>query len=165
MTKSAVGCQILDRQNRQLIQNLEVVPKVWTPASVERVRQAVIQSPERSAQKRAAALEMSSRHQDQFHPYKLMIVQQLNEENLAQRQQFVERIRIMFADENEPVIIMSNAAHFYVSSSVNKQNYRYWAAQDPREPHQRILCSEKVTVWQPSWSEWTLFLKMQEGQL
>lgn len=31
--------------------------------------------------------------------------------------------------------------------SVNKQNCRYWAAENPRELHQRPLHSEKVTVW------------------
>jgi hypothetical protein len=30
---------------------------------------------------------------------------------------------------------------------VNKQNFRYWAAENPRELHARPLYSAKVTVW------------------
>jgi hypothetical protein len=30
---------------------------------------------------------------------------------------------------------------------VNKQNFRYWAAENPRELHARPLHSPKVTVW------------------
>jgi hypothetical protein len=30
---------------------------------------------------------------------------------------------------------------------VNKQNYRYWAAENPQELHQRPLRSDKLTVW------------------
>jgi hypothetical protein len=30
---------------------------------------------------------------------------------------------------------------------VNKQNFRYWAAENPRELHARPLQSPKVTVW------------------
>lgn len=127
---------------------------VRTPAAVERVRQTVIQSPQRSVRKRAAAVRMSSRtlrrilHKDlNFHPYKLMVVQQLNEGDFAQRQLFAERMQMIFADENEPVIMMSDEAHFYLCGSVNKQNCRYWAAENPRELHQRPLHSEKVSVW------------------
>ena len=76
---------------------------VRTPIAVERVREAVIESTGRSVRKRAAALRMSSRtvfrilHQDlHFHPYKLMIVQQLNEGDFAQRQQFAVRMQAIF---------------------------------------------------------------------
>lgn len=43
---------------------------------------------------------------------------------------------MIFADENEPVIMMSDEAHFHLCGSVNKQNCRYWAAEDPRQLHQ-----------------------------
>ena len=75
---------------------------VRTPVAVERVREAVIESPGRSVRKRAAALRMSSRsvfrilHQVlRFHPYKLN-VQQLNEGDFAQHQQFAERMQAIF---------------------------------------------------------------------
>jgi hypothetical protein len=41
----------------------------------------------------------------------------------------------------------SDEAHFHLSGTVNKQNFRYWAAENPREVHARPLHSPKVTVW------------------
>jgi len=49
-------------------------------------------------------------------------------------------------EENVDAIIMSEA-HFHLNGSVNKQNFRYWAPQDPHEVHERPLYSPKVTVW------------------
>lgn len=31
--------------------------------------------------------------------------------------------------------------------NVNKQNWRYWATENPRGKHQRLLHLPKVTVW------------------
>lgn len=38
-------------------------------------------------------------------------------------------------------------AHFHLSMYVNKQDFRYWAEENPRLPHQSPLHSQKVTVW------------------
>jgi hypothetical protein len=45
------------------------------------------------------------------------------------------------------VLIMSDEAHFHLSGTVNKQNFRYWATENPRELHQQPLHCERVTVW------------------
>jgi hypothetical protein len=37
--------------------------------------------------------------------------------------------------------------NFHLSGTVNKQNFRYWAAENPRELHARPLHSPTVTVW------------------
>jgi hypothetical protein len=42
---------------------------------------------------------------------------------------------------------LSDEAHFHFSGTVNKQNFRYWSHNKPRELHQRPLHSPKVTVW------------------
>ena len=42
---------------------------------------------------------------------------------------------------------MSDEAHFHLNGNVNKQNFRYWAAENPQTLHQKPLHSEKVTVW------------------
>ena len=42
---------------------------------------------------------------------------------------------------------MSDEVHFYPNGTVNKQNFRYWASENPRALHQRPLYSPKVTVW------------------
>jgi hypothetical protein len=47
----------------------------------------------------------------------------------------------------DTVIMISDEAHFHLDGSVNKQNCRYWVAENPRQLHQRPLHSPKVTVW------------------
>jgi hypothetical protein len=44
-------------------------------------------------------------------------------------------------------LIMSDEAHFHLNGNVNKQNFRYWSAENPHMLHQKPLHSEKVTVW------------------
>lgn len=65
---------------------------VRTPENVERVRLAVLRSPRRSAQRQALALRMSDRsvrrilHKHlKFHPYKIMIMQELLQGDFAQQ--------------------------------------------------------------------------------
>jgi hypothetical protein len=72
---------------------------VHTPENNERVRVAVLRSPRCSAWRQALALQMLDRsichslHKDlKFHPYKIMIVQRLLQEDFAQRRQFCETL-------------------------------------------------------------------------
>jgi len=44
-------------------------------------------------------------------------------------------------------LFMSDGAHFYVSGFVSKQNFRYWANENPYQLRQKPLKSAKVTVW------------------
>ena len=44
-------------------------------------------------------------------------------------------------------VLMTDEAHFFhLSRYVNKQDYRYWAPENPQELHQRPLHSERLTV-------------------
>jgi hypothetical protein len=45
------------------------------------------------------------------------------------------------------MLMMSDEAHFHLDGYVNKQNCRFWAAENPRELHQRPLHTAKVSVW------------------
>jgi hypothetical protein len=45
------------------------------------------------------------------------------------------------------VLIMSNEAHFHLSSYVNNQNFRYWSDNNPMQLHEKPLHGEKVIVW------------------
>ena len=126
---------------------------VRTPENIERVREAVTTSPQRSARRQAAALQISDRsvrrilHQElKFHPYKLMVVQQLQPRDYHQRLTFAERMLEILA-EDPLVIMMSDEANFYLNGMVNKQNCRYWAVENPSENYERPLHSPKVTVW------------------
>jgi hypothetical protein len=75
-----------------------------------------------------------------------MIVQQLAKGDFAQRRDFNEHMLTIFT-EVANAVVMSDEAHFHLNGSVNKQNCRFWATENPRELHQRPLYSPKVTVW------------------
>ena len=53
----------------------------------------------------------------------------------------------ILTEDPNALIMMSDEAHFHLDSCVNKQNYRYWAVENPQELPQRPLHSPKVTVW------------------
>ena len=125
---------------------------VTTPENVERVRQSMLQSPERSARKHSAALGMSTRSlrrilhdQLHLHPYKMVMVQQLTERDYEARQTSCEQL--VDTLPNGTLVFFSDEAHFHLSGCVNKQNMRYWSERNPRELHERPLHSDRVTVW------------------
>jgi len=129
------------------------VTTVRTPENVERVREAVVRSPTRSARRRAVESGMSEStvrrilHKDLgFHPYKMMIVQTLNKGDYQQCSAFAELMLKIVKENEDAIIMMSDEAHFHLNGSVNKQNFQYWAPQNPHEVHERLLHSPKVTV-------------------
>ena len=117
-----------------------------------RVNASIQQSPRRSALKHAAALGLSDRSVKlilhthlHMHPYKMMITQELSERDFETRRAVCEDIL-----QNIPVgvvLISSDEAHFHLSGTVNKQNFRYWATENLQEIHQRPLHTPYVTVW------------------
>lgn len=44
------------------------------------------------------------------------------------------------------VLHFTHEAHFHLSVTVNKQNFRYWYDNNPQELHQRPLHDPQVTV-------------------
>ena len=111
-----------------------------------------MRSPKRSARKHSTALSLFVHSVRQilksdlrFHPYKLMVAQELLERDHETR---VACCKDIF--ENVPadaILITSDEAHFHLSGFVNKQNFCYWSESNPRELHERPLHSEWVTVW------------------
>lgn len=125
---------------------------IRTPENVERVRAAVLRSPHRSAQRHALALGISDRsvrrmlHMDlNFHPYKIMITQELIQTDYERRKNLCEQLLTQIAPE--AVFFSSDEAHFHLNGTVNKQNFRYWASDNPQVIHERPLHSPKLTVW------------------
>ena len=43
----------------------------------------------------------------------------------------------MFEENKDLTLIMSDEAHFHLNGTVNKQNFRYLALENPRKLHQR----------------------------
>ena len=80
-----------------------------------------------------------------MHPYKMVIAQELSDRDFETRVTLSQDLL-----PNVPrtaVLLFSDEAHFHLSGTVNKQNFRYWSQNNPREVHQRPFHSPKVTVW------------------
>jgi hypothetical protein len=125
---------------------------VRIPENVETVKWAVVTSPRHSATKHAIALGISDLsvrqilHVDlHFHPYKMMVVQELNQRYWAYRIAFAQNVLVIVADD--AAIALSDDAHFHFSGCVSKQNFCYWSDANPRQLHERPLHSERLTVW------------------
>lgn len=107
---------------------------------------------------RRAALEMGRkptavqkilRKKIKSYPYKLRILQRMDQFDFDRRDQFAFRMlgwmsrgkldqeRIWFTDE----------AHFWLDGYVNKQNYRIWGTENPRSFETAPLKSQKITCW------------------
>ena len=106
----------------------------------------------RSARKHALVLRVSRESVRRilnfdlkFHPYKMMIVQELHERDYQTRKTCSEEI-LKNLSENS-VLITSDEAHFHLSGYVNKQNFRYWSDQNPHNLMKKPLHSKRVTVW------------------
>jgi hypothetical protein len=52
-----------------------------------------------------------------------------------------------WSGDHRGVVVAAFLKNFHLSCTVNKQNFRYWAAENPRELHARPLHSPKVTIW------------------
>jgi hypothetical protein len=129
---------------------------VRTPENIERVRQAIDQSPQRSTRRHSQSLNLSTRtvrrilHNDlQLFPYKVQIVQQLLPNDFGTRIKFCNRFQQLLHENHEFMsnLLMSDEAHFHLCGVVNKQNYRFWASEKPSFLHKTPLRSAKVTVW------------------
>ena len=98
-----------------------------------------------------------------MHPYKIMVVQELSERDYETRTNLSRDILQSIPPTS--VTICSDEAHFHLSGMVNKQNFRYWSQNNPRELHQRPLDSPKVTVWctMGSFGVWGPYFFEEEG--
>ncbi|PSN55244.1 hypothetical protein C0J52_05854 [Blattella germanica] len=124
--------------------------KKTPPGDVQTIRtprniQAVQNSPTRSTAKHAIALGISDRsvrrilHLDlKFHPYKMMVAQELSHRDWESRRKYARNIDI---------VLICVVTHFHLSGCVNKENFWYWSNQNPHQLHERPLHSDRVTVW------------------
>ena len=77
------------------------------------------------------------------------MAQELGEWDKVSQPQFCNEF-LDLAKNNSDIIntlLMSDEAQVHVSGYVNKQNYHYWAPNNPHDLHQHPLHSAKVTVW------------------
>ena len=85
-----------------------------------------------------------------FHPYKVKLVQELNEDDFDRRLEFAELMMNRIDDRpnflNE--IVFSDEATFQLNGNVNRHNCRFWASENPHwliESHTQN--PQKLNVW------------------
>ncbi|GBM92802.1 hypothetical protein AVEN_182694-1 [Araneus ventricosus] len=79
-----------------------------------------------------------------FHPYKMMMVQEIKDRDWANRSASSEAIL-----QNVPrdvTLLSGDEAHFHFSGCVEEQNFRYWAPKNSRQINERPLHSELFAV-------------------
>ena len=115
-------------------------PTVRTPENVDKLSTAIAKSPRRSVRRHSADIGLSDRslrrilHKDfNFHPYKIAIVQNLNVRDVPNRRISSEQLLEMLNDDGVIItLLMTDEARFHLSGYNNKENYRYWAPENPQ---------------------------------
>ena len=87
---------------------------------------------------------------NKFHPYKMKLVQELNEDDPDRRIEFCETMMEMITQN--PIflqnIVFSDEATFQLNGEVNRHNFRYWSDTNPhwiKESHTQY--PQKLNVW------------------
>jgi hypothetical protein len=75
----------------------------------------------------------------------MVVVQELSDRDMANCSTVAERLIRILSDD--PIILMTDEAHFSLTGCVNKLNFQYWAEENPQQLHQRLVHSARVTVW------------------
>lgn len=85
-----------------------------------------------------------------YHPYKVKLVHELAEDDFDRRQEFCEQM--METCLRDPMfsqrVLFSDEATFCLNGTVNRQNCRYWARENPhwmQEAHTQY--PQKINVW------------------
>lgn len=85
-----------------------------------------------------------------FHPYKIRLVQELNEDDFDRRLQFCEIMseRAMHNGNFVFNVCFSDECSFFLNGLVNRHNCRYWADTNPRIFHEtHTQHPQKLNVW------------------
>uniref|UniRef100_A0A669CUS4 non-specific serine/threonine protein kinase n=1 Tax=Oreochromis niloticus TaxID=8128 RepID=A0A669CUS4_ORENI len=89
-----------------------------------------------------------------WHPYKLQLLQHLNEDDPDRCTEFAEWAKQKLEQDPQftQKILFSDEANFYVNGEVNKQNHRYWSDTNPHwmDPS-KTVGTTKVMVWCGIW--------------
>ncbi|CAH1962018.1 unnamed protein product [Acanthoscelides obtectus] len=132
---------------------------VRTPENIAVVKESVRDDPKQSTTRRSQELGISRTsllrilHTDlNVHAYKIQLTQELRRADHFSRRTFSDWL--LQIDENfSSKIMFSDEAHFTLNGTVNKQNCRIWANENPREYREQPMHPQKVTVWSALWSK------------
>ena len=86
---------------------------------------------------------------EKFHPYKIQVLQQLNQNDRTLRKSFAqeELYRIRHDSSHLSSMVFSDEAHFQFEGKTNKQNFRWWSRNNPSWTGEQSLHSPRTTVW------------------
>lgn len=124
------------------------------------VMDAFSQSPKKSVRRASDELDLSktSVHRilkdHKMHPYRLRILHELFDEDLAARCTFSREMLLAIESDNDFLnkVLFSDEAVFYLSGEVNRHNCVYWSPDNPSHTTMKPLQSPKVIVWMGAWS-------------
>jgi hypothetical protein len=97
---------------------------------------------------RTSVARILKRHH--FHPYKLQVLQTLNEGDYHRREEFCLWAQEMINDDAAFTrnVLFSDECLFYLNGEVNKQNFRYWSQDNPNWMEAtRAQNDPRVMVW------------------
>jgi hypothetical protein len=63
----------------------------------------------------------------------MTLVQELNDHDMAIRSAIAEHLIGILSDD--VIILKADEAHFHISGCVNRQNFHYWAEENPQQLH------------------------------
>ncbi|XP_018375240.1 PREDICTED: uncharacterized protein LOC108769006 [Trachymyrmex cornetzi] len=85
-----------------------------------------------------------------FHPYKVNLVHELNEDDFDRRVEFCEYMMSRIDDDHNFLsrIVFSDEATFQLNGTLNRHNCRYWETTNPNWMRDnRTQYPEKLNVW------------------
>lgn len=128
---------------------------VRTPEAVANVQTIIGRSPSKSTRRLSQQVGISRTscrrilHGLKMHAYRVSVVQELKEVDLARRVRYCQWVLQEIAEGNvDPFLFIStDEAWFHLSGYVNSQNTRYWATHNPHVTHEKPLHDLKIGVW------------------
>ena len=131
-----------------------------TTSTEQRVIAAFEKSPNKSLRRGAQELELSKDtvhrilREAKMKPYRIQIMQALNDEDIDHRLEFSEIMLNRFHEDENLLdqILFSDEAIFKLNGGVNKQNCRYWCDENPHFYSEQGLHAPQVVVWCGLWA-------------
>ena len=128
--------------------------------NVNTVMGAFCWSPKKSVRRASDELELSKTNvhrilkDNKMHPYRLRILHELFDEDLAARRAFsTEMLQVIQNDDDFlNQVLFSDEAVFHLSGEVNRHNCVYWSSDNPSHTTMKPLQSPKIVVWMGLWS-------------
>ncbi len=134
----------------------ERTPSIVTPAKICDVRDRVQANPSLSTRRLSSQTGISPRsvrrvlRKLKLHPYKVRIVQELQEPDYTKRVRYCRWLRNFVTEHGQSVfdtVWYTDEAWFHLSGYVNSQNNRYWSGENPHRFEETSLHPLKIGVW------------------